>query len=103
MSTAARMEGTLTAGDSILVKGRYAGTLACASHVTIDREAVVESCTLTARSLSIFGRFSGAIHAEGYVEIQGKASVSALIDASSVEIADSAHFEGQIRMPGAGD
>ena len=103
MSMAARMEGNLKAGDSLLVKGRYVGTLSSSSHVTIDREAVVESCTLSARSLSIFGRFSGTIHAEGFVEIQGKASVSALIEASRVEIADTAHFEGQIRMPGAGD
>ena len=97
------MEGDLAAVGSLLVKGRYTGTLASSSHVTIDREAVVESCTLTAGSLSIFGRFSGAIHTEGFVEIQGKASVSALIEASRLEIADTAHFEGQIRMPGAGD
>lgn len=93
----------MTAFGSLLVKGRYTGTLVSSSHVTIDREAVVESCTLTAGSLSIFGRFSGAIHTEGFVEIQGKASVSALIEASRLEIADTAHFEGQIRMPGAGD
>ncbi len=103
LSAVTRLAGDLKAGGSLLVKGHYQGSLDSSSHVTIDREAVVESCTLSAKSLSIFGRFSGTIRAEGFVEIQAKASVSASIDASRVEIADTAHFEGQIRMPGGGD
>ncbi|MDP2790806.1 MAG: polymer-forming cytoskeletal protein [Rectinemataceae bacterium] len=103
LSAVTRLEGDLKSGGSLLVKGHYEGTLDSSSHVTIDREAVVESCTLSAKSLSIFGRFSGTIRTEGFVEIQAKASVSAGIEASRVEIAETAHFEGQIRMPGAGD
>ncbi|PKL03407.1 MAG: hypothetical protein CVV53_09725 [Spirochaetae bacterium HGW-Spirochaetae-9] len=103
LSASTKLQGDLRADGSLLLKGNYAGTLASSSHVTIDREAVMESCTLTSLSLSVFGRFSGTIHAEGFVEILGKASVSALIDAPRVEIADTAHFEGQIRMPGVGD
>ena len=88
---------------SLLVKGSYSGSIKSSSHITIDKGAVAESCTLTARSISISGRLSGSIAAEAGAEIYDKASVSADIEAPIIIISDTARFEGQIRMPGFDD
>ncbi len=97
------MDGTLTAGKSLLLKGSFSGSIIAASQVTIDREAVIQSCTLAAREVTASGRFSGRIVASSAVEITGRASVSAEIEAPIVAIAETAHFEGRITMPKIGD
>lgn len=98
-----KMDGVLMTERSLLVKGGFTGSIRGASHVTIDREAIVQSCTLTARDVTISGRFSGKIVASSGVEIATKASVSAEIEAPVVAIAETAHFEGRITMPEFGD
>ena len=97
------MDGVLSAEGSLLIKGGFAGSIRAASQVTIDREAVVQSCTLEARAVTVSGRFSGRIVASSAVEIADKASVSAEIEAPAVAIAETAHFEGRITMPEFGD
>lgn len=89
--------------NSLLIKGNYSGSIASSSHITIDKEAIVESCKLSAKSLSISGRFSGEIKAETFVEICDMANVSAVIETPNISIAETSHFEGLIRMPGIGD
>ena len=103
LSAHIKMEGDLITDNSLLIKGGYSGSIASSSHITIDKEAIVESCGLTVKSLSISGRFSGEIKAETFVEICGKARVSAIIDTPDISIAETSHFEGRIRMPGIGD
>lgn len=98
-----KMDGTLTAEKSLILKGSFTGTIRSASHATIDREAVAQSCTLSARDVTVSGRFSGRIAAISSVEIADRASVSAEIDAPKIAIADTAHFEGRITMPEFGD
>lgn len=93
------MEGDLVAEKSLLLKGSFSGSIRAASQVTIDREAVVQSCTLAAREVTAAGRFSGRIVAAAAVEIADRASVSAEIEAPRVAIAETAHFEGRITMP----
>jgi cytoskeletal protein CcmA (bactofilin family) len=103
LSEYVKMDGTLTAEKSLLLKGSFTGSIRSASHATIDREAIVQSCTLTARDVTASGRFSGRIVAVSSVEITDRASVSAEIEAPRIAIADTAHFEGRITMPEFGD
>lgn len=103
LSAHIKMEGDLITDNSLLIKGNYSGSIASSSHITIDKEAIVESCRLAAKSLSISGRFSGEIKAETFVEICDMASVSASIETPNISIAETSHFEGRIRMPGIGD
>ncbi|HWR11412.1 MAG TPA: polymer-forming cytoskeletal protein [Rectinemataceae bacterium] len=97
------MEGDLVTDNSLLIKGSYSGSIASSSHITIDREAIVEPCKLAAKSLSISGRFGGEIKAETFVEICDRANVSAIIETPNISIAETSHFEGHIRMPGIGN
>lgn len=97
------MEGVLKAEMSLLLKGSFSGAIHAASHVTIDREAVVQSCTLSAQDVTVSGRFSGRIVAVSSVEILDRASVSAEIESPKAAIAETAHFEGRIAMPDFGD
>ena len=103
LSEYVKMDGALSTERSLLLKGCFTGSIKSSSHVTIDRGAVVESCALTARSLSVSGRLSGSVRVEAGAELRDKASVSADIEAGTVSISDTAGFEGQIRMPGFDD
>lgn len=98
-----RMEGTLRTKASLLLKGGFSGVIESTSHVTIERGAVVESCTLSAHTLSVSGRFSGSIAAKTYVELKDKASVSADINAPAMSVSALARFEGHVAMPGIGN
>jgi len=103
LSEHVKMEGQLLANRSLLIKGRFTGSIKSVSHVTIDKGAVVEPCMLAAQSITISGRMSGFIVAEEWTDIRDKASVSADIETAIIGISDTARFEGRMKMPGIGD
>ena len=103
LSEHVKMEGNLKTKSSLLIKGCFSGTIESASHITIERGAIVNSCTLTANSLSVFGRFSGAVYAGSFVELGDKASVSADVKTPAMSVSGAARFEGHITMPGIAD
>ena len=93
------MSGELDTEGSLLVKGKYSGIIRCSSHVSIDRSAWVESCSLTAASVSVAGRFSGAVEASSTVDFQDRSRVSASVKCQSLRVSPSCRFEGHISMP----
>jgi cytoskeletal protein CcmA (bactofilin family) len=103
LSEHVKMEGNLRTEASLLIKGSFSGTIESVAHITIENGAAVDSCTLSARSLSVFGRFSGSIKASGFVELGDKASVSAEVEAPAMSVSSASRFEGHITMLGNGD
>lgn len=93
------MTGELETENSLLIKGMFSGTIRSTSHVSVERQAKVESCSLSATSVCIEGRFSGSMKIIGFVEFRDKASVSASVECSRLRISHSARFEGAITMP----
>ena len=103
LSEHVRMEGSLTTEASLLIKGDFSGTIESLAHITIEHGAIVDSCTLSAPSLSVFGRFSGSIKASDFVELCDKSSVSAEVSAPAMSVSSASRFEGRIAMRGIDD
>ncbi len=103
LSEHVKMEGNLRTEASLLIKGSFSGAIESAAHITIDNGAKVDSCTLNAPSLSVFGRFGGSIKASGFVELGDKASVSAEVETPAMSVSGASRFEGQITMLGIDD
>lgn len=97
------MEGSLRSSSSLLIKGRFSGTIVSDAHVEIGKGAVVESCELSAASLCVFGVFQGSVKAETFVEICDGARVRASVCAPSASVAAAARFTGRIQMPANAD
>jgi cytoskeletal protein CcmA (bactofilin family) len=93
------MSGELDIEGSLLIKGKISGLVRSASHISIDKGAWVESCSLSAASLSVAGRFSGSVKAEGFVEFQDRARISASVECASLRVSPSCRFEGHVSMP----
>ena len=103
LSSSLTMKGDLRTTYSLLLRGRFSGTIASNSYVCIDSGAVVGSCRLSAGSVSIKGAFSGSIQASSSIRIGRGAKVNADLEAPALAIAEGSSFEGGIRMPGGGD
>ncbi len=84
---------------SLLIKGKFSGVIRCASHVSIDKSAWVESCTLAATTASVAGRFSGSIEVNGLAEFLDRSRVSASVKCQSLRISPSCSFDGHVAMP----
>ncbi|MCX7026324.1 MAG: polymer-forming cytoskeletal protein [Spirochaetes bacterium] len=103
LSASLSMKGDLETKGSLLIKGSYSGTIASNSDVRIEKGANVGPCRLSARSVSVKGGFAGSIEASSLIEIGGRATVSADLEAPFLSIAESSSFEGRIKMPDDGD
>jgi Integral membrane protein CcmA involved in cell shape determination len=93
------MSGELDTQRSLLIKGKFSGIIRSASHVTIDKGAHVEACSISATSIAVAGQFSGSATASGFAEFLDKSRVSASVECASLKISPSCHFEGRISMP----
>jgi cytoskeletal protein CcmA (bactofilin family) len=93
------MSGELDTEGSLLIKGKFSGALRSASHVSVDKVAWVESCSLSAPSLTVAGRFSGSIKAKGPVEFQDRAMIHASVECGSLRVSPACRFEGRVSMP----
>ena len=103
LSSSLTMRGDLKTAYSLLLRGRFSGTIASDSHVCIDSVAVVGPCRLSAGSVSVKGAFSGSIKASSSIRIGRGAKVNADLETPALAIAEGSSFEGGIRMPGGGD
>jgi cytoskeletal protein CcmA (bactofilin family) len=93
------MSGELDTEGSLLIKGKFTGVVRSVSHISIDKSAWVESCSLSAESVSVSGRFSGSIKVSGCANFQDRARISASVECASLKISSSCRFEGTIAMP----
>lgn len=94
------LTGDLRTRRTLLVKGRFSGSIASSSHVTIGKGAVANFNSLAAESISIAGKASGLIKAASCIEISNRAEVRADMEAPTIEISEMSRFEGSVKMPG---
>lgn len=88
--------GNLTSSSSILIEGRFEGSLQTPSHVGIAKSADVSFSILSCGSAEIAGKASGHITAKERIEALPSASIAAEIEAPIVRIPGSCKFEGSI-------
>ncbi|MEW6549856.1 MAG: polymer-forming cytoskeletal protein [Spirochaetota bacterium] len=99
----ARFSGELSSRESILLQGRFSGSLRCSSHVTVGPKGRLDHAKVFAKNLTVFGAFEGEAKARGFVELKARSASSCSIETNSLIVSDSARFEGLVRMPGIGD
>lgn len=88
--------GNLSSSSSILIEGRFEGSLRTSSHVGIAKTADASFSILSCGSAEIAGKASGHIAAKEFIEARPKASIAADLEAPIVRIPDSCKFEGSI-------
>ncbi|MCE1206305.1 MAG: polymer-forming cytoskeletal protein [Spirochaetia bacterium] len=91
-----KASGDLLSSSSILIEGRFDGTMKTSSHVGIAKTADASFSLMECGSAELAGHVSGRISAKEFIEALPKATISADLTAPIVRIPDSCTFEGTI-------
>ena len=92
-----RLEGKLEASGTFRIDSAMKGTLLSDETLILGENATVEG-EIMGNYVIIAGRFDGAIHAKGKVEIQPKAIVTGEIHTPCLIIEPGAVFDGRCHM-----
>jgi cytoskeletal protein CcmA (bactofilin family) len=96
----ARLDGTVVSTGSLRVDGQVKGRISADGDVTLSGQSQVEA-DITARNVSVGGRFSGDIVARGRAAITPTGRVEGSITSKTLLIEEGASFRGESRMEGA--
>ncbi|MDR0494392.1 MAG: polymer-forming cytoskeletal protein [Treponema sp.] len=94
----ANFNGKLRFRETLLMQGKFKGTIEASGALIVDREAVVDADHITVSSLTVYGTVKGNIHAIDKVDMMSGATVRGDITAARLRIADGVLFEGQCSM-----
>jgi cytoskeletal protein CcmA (bactofilin family) len=90
--------GQLKFRKTLLVQGKFKGTIEAAGALIVDKDAVVDADRITVSSLTVYGTVIGDIHAIDKVDMMSGAKVQGDVTAARLRIADGVLFEGQCSM-----
>jgi cytoskeletal protein CcmA (bactofilin family) len=90
--------GRLKFQKTLLVQGKFKGTIEALGALIVDKDAVVEADRITVSSLTVYGTVKGNIHALDKVDMMSGARVQGDVSAARLRIADGVLFEGQCSM-----
>jgi len=90
------VKGELTAGEHLIIEGRFEGRLVAPDHgIAIGRNAVV-AADILARNVTVLGTAKGHVTASHGVELRQTASVEGEITSARVAIDEGAYFRGRV-------
>jgi cytoskeletal protein CcmA (bactofilin family) len=90
--------GQLKFQKTLLVQGKFKGTIDALGALIVDKDAVVDADRITVSSLTVYGTVKGNIHALDKVDMMSGARVQGDVSAARLRIADGVLFEGQCSM-----
>jgi len=90
--------GQLKFHETLLVQGKFKGTIEASGALIVDKDAVVDASRITVSSLTVYGTVIGNIHAIDKVDMMSGAKVQGDVVAARLRIADGVLFEGQCSM-----
>ena len=90
--------GELKFRETLLVRGKFKGTIDALGALIVDKDAVVDADRITVSSLTVYGTVIGNIHAIDKVDMMSGAKVQGDVTAARLRIADGVLFEGQCSM-----
>jgi cytoskeletal protein CcmA (bactofilin family) len=90
--------GKLKFHETLLVQGKFKGTIEASGALIVDKDAVVDASRITVSSLTVYGTVIGNIHAIDKVDMMSGATVKGDVTAARLRIADGVLFEGQCSM-----
>jgi cytoskeletal protein CcmA (bactofilin family) len=94
-----QVRGTLSGSDSVVVAGRFEGSLELDGLCHIAEGACVIG-PVTATDAVVEGELQGRLTVRGRVELHASARVRGDIEARTVALADGCFFDGRIHMTG---
>jgi cytoskeletal protein CcmA (bactofilin family) len=94
----AHFNGKLKFRETLLMQGKFKGTIEASGALIVDREAVVDADRITVASLTVYGTVTGDIHAIDKVDMMSGAKVQGDVTAARLRIADGVLFEGRCSM-----
>jgi len=90
--------GRLKFNETLMVRGKFKGTIDADGALIVDKDAVVDADRITVSSLTVYGTVIGNIHALDKVDMMSGAKVQGDVIAARLRIADGVLFEGQCSM-----
>jgi cytoskeletal protein CcmA (bactofilin family) len=94
----ANFSGKLKFRETLLIQGKFNGTIEASGVLIVDKEAVIDADRITVSSLIVYGTVKGDIHAIDKVDMMSGAKVQGDVTAARLRIADGVLFEGQCSM-----
>jgi cytoskeletal protein CcmA (bactofilin family) len=91
-------QGVLKFKETLLIQGKFKGTIEATGALIVDKEAVVEADRISVKSLTVYGTVAGAVHAVDKIDMHAGANVRGDVTAARLRIADGVLFEGQCSM-----
>ena len=90
--------GRIKLQETLLIQGKFKGTIEAAGALIVDKDAVVDADRITVSSLTVYGTVIGNIYALDKVDMMNGAKVRGDVVAARLRIADGVLFEGQCSM-----
>lgn len=91
-------DGVLEFTDSLVITGKFHGTIKATGDLEIDRSAVCDVVVMNAESIVVSGKVTGRIEASERVELCSGSRVKGDIKTARIRISDNVEFEGQVSM-----
>ena len=91
-------DGVLEFSDSLVIAGKFHGTINATGDLKIERGAVCDVDVMQAESIVVSGKVQGNIEAKERVELCAGSDVRGDLKAARLRIADGVEFEGEITM-----
>lgn len=91
-------DGILEFTDSLVITGKFHGTIKATGDLEIDRSAVCDVDVMNAESIVVSGKVTGRIEASERVELCSGSQVKGDIKTARIRISDNVEFEGQVSM-----
>lgn len=91
------LEGDLKYKDSLMIKGKFKGSIKTEGYLVLDSNAVVEA-DIVAKYVKIAGMLKGNVLDSSKIEMVGQAKVYGNIKTEILKIDDGVIFEGKCEM-----
>lgn len=91
-------DGVLEFTDSLVITGKFHGTIKATGDLEIDRSAVCDVDVMNVESIVVSGKVTGRIEASERVELCSGSRVKGDIKTARIRISDNVEFEGQVSM-----
>ncbi len=91
-------DGVLEFSDSLIIAGKFHGTIKATGDLEIDKSGVCSIDDMTVKSLVVSGKVTGSMHVSERAEFCSGSIVSGDLDTPNLRIADDVEYEGQVTM-----
>ena len=91
-------EGVLEFSDSLVITGKFEGTIKATGSLEIDKAAVCNVDKITAESIVVSGQVNGNLEGKERVELCNGSKVKGDIRTARLRIGENVDFEGQVSM-----